>query len=51
VGVRLDRERELEVARDDAADGTRQPKRLGLVERLAIEGEAGDKSHPLVGPA
>ena len=50
VRRRVDRQGEVEVARHDAAGGPRQAERLGLVERLAVDGEAGGQPHALVGP-
>ena len=50
MGRRLDGQRELEVARDGAAGGTREAQRLRLVQGLAVEGEARGQPHALVGP-
>ncbi len=50
VGMGIERERELELPRDQAAVGPRGAERLRLAERLAIEREAGGQPHPPVVP-
>jgi hypothetical protein len=50
VGIGLEELAELQHARDQRARREREPERLGLVERLAVDGEARRLAHALVVP-
>ena len=50
VGVRIDRQRELHVPRDDVAGDAREAELLGLVQGLAVDREAGGEPNPPVVP-
>ena len=50
VGGRVDGQRELEVARHEAARGPREAERLGLAQGLPVDGQAGGQPHAPVGP-
>src|SRR5262245_52874444 len=50
VGVRVDRQRELHVTRDDVAGDPREAELLGLVQSLAVDRHAGGEAHAPVVP-
>ena len=50
VGIGVERQRELERAGDDVAGEPGEAELLGLVERLAVDGQARREAHALVVP-
>ena len=48
--MRVDRQRELLVARDEVAGDAGEAERLGLVDSLPIDGQAGGQPHAAIGP-